>query len=372
MIGTTLITGADGYVGAHVAQSVLANSDDRVVLAVRAASPSEFRDKRARLVARLGPSLTGRVSYASVDLRRAEAFTDIDASTEITPAQITRIVHAAAATRLNVSYEHAFAVNVGGTTRCIDLARRCPRLDRFALVSTLYVAGRLRGNIPETPLRNAGFVNHYEWSKWESERIADSAAVDLPIAVLRIPTIIAEGDSGRVVQFNAFHNTLKLLFYGLLSQVPGDPQTKVPIATADFVSAAVGRLLDPVAPLGFYNVCHDARSTPTLKALVDAAFDVFEQDEQFQRRRVPRPTVCDSDQTTMINSLVDAGGGAVSESLNSVAPFAEQLGLKKEFDNDNLRAQWPDYQAPDSVALAGATTRDLVRTRWGRHLKETA
>ena len=367
MLGTTLITGADGYVGAHVAERVLADSDDRVVLAFRAANPAEFGDKQARLVARFGPDPTGRVSYASVDLRQTDPFGGLD------PQHVTRIVHAAAATQLNVSYADAQAVNVEGTARCLDWARQCPRLDRFALISTLYVAGRQRGNVTETPLRDAGFVNHYEWSKWECERIANDAALDLPIAILRVPTIIAEDSSGRVVQFNAFHNTLKLLFYGLLSQVPGDPDARVPVATASFVSAALGCLLGPDAPLGFYNVCPDPISTPTLQQLIDAAFDVFEQDDSFGRRRVARPAVCDSSHfATTLSSVAETQGGAVSVSLKSVAPFAEQLGLGKQFPNHNLRAEWLDYRAPDPVALARATTSYLVRTRWGRHLKETA
>ena len=350
-----------------MAERVLADGEDRVVLAVRAASSAEFDDKRARLLTRLGVAGTGRVSYVSVDLRRPDAFSGID------PSAVTRVVHAAAATRLNVSYDDALAVNVEGTARCVEWARRCPRLDRFALISTLYVAGRQHGIVPETRLGDAGFVNHYEWSKWESERIANEAAVDLPIAILRVPTVIAEDDSGRVVQFNAFHNTLKLLFYGLLAQVPGDPRTRVPIATAEFVSAAVGCLLDPDAPPGFYNVCPDPASVPTLGELVDAAFDVFARDRQFARRRVARPTVCDTDDfATLIDSAADGAAGAVSASLNSVVPFAEQLGVTKEFPNDNLRARWLDYRAPDPVALARATTSHLVSTRWGRHLKETA
>ncbi len=367
MIGTTLITGADGYVGAHVAQRVLADSEDRVVLAVRAANPAEFQEKQGRLRMRLGADADGRVSYESVDLRRSQPFADVD------PSPISRIVHAAAATKLNVSYDDALAVNVEGTTRAVEWARHCPRVERFVLISTLYVAGRLQGRVPEARLPDTGFVNHYEWSKWESERIADDAAGELPISVLRIPTIIAEDDDGRVVQFNAFHNTLKLLFYGLLAEVPGDPAARVPIATAAFVSSALGRLLDPSAPTGFYNVCHDPAGTTTLVELIDTAFAVFEQDAQFRRRQVPRPAVCDSGQfATTLKSVADTRGGAVSASLDSVAPFAEQLGLRKEFPNDRLRAQWPDYQAPDPIALASATTSHLINTRWGRNLKETA
>ena len=70
------------------------------------------------------------------------------------------------------------------------------------------------------------------------------------MSVLRLPTIIADGDDGQVTQYNAFHNTLKLYFYGLLSLVPGDPSTPVSLATAAFTTAAITRLLDPAVADG--------------------------------------------------------------------------------------------------------------------------
>ncbi|HEY2042911.1 MAG TPA: SDR family oxidoreductase [Jatrophihabitans sp.] len=365
MSGTTLFTGADGYLGGHLAARVLAEGEEQIVLTVRAADTAEFCDKRARLATRLPPEASERVSYACVDLRKPDPFGDLD------PEPVTRVVHAAAVTRLNVGYADALAVNVEGTSRAIEWARRCPRLQRFALISTLYASGRMQGIVAEGPLPDSGFVNHYEWSKWESERIAIQAAADIPISILRVPTLIAEDDSGRVVQFNAFHNTLKLLFYGLLSFFPGTPATKLPVSTAAFVSAATTRLLDIAVPDGIYNVCPD--STATLGELMDAAFTVFESDDRFRRLRMARPAYCDSDDfTKAVLADRNGGAGAVSTSLGSVAPFAEQLCIVKEFQTAALRTHWPDYQAPDPVELATAATSYLVETRWGRYLEETA
>jgi nucleoside-diphosphate-sugar epimerase len=363
--GTTLLTGADGYLGGHLAARVLAGGDEQILLAVRAVDTAEFCDKRVRLAQRLPPAVTERVSYACVDLRSADPFRDLD------PEPVTTVVHAAAVTRLNVGHADALAVNVEGTSRAIEFARRCPSLQRFALISTLYASGRLKGIVEEGPLPDSGFVNHYEWSKWESERIAIQAATDLPISILRIPTLIAEDDSGRVVQFNAFHNTLKLLFYGLLSSFPGNPATKLPVSTAAFVSAATTRLLDTSVPDGVYNVCPD--STATLGELMDAAFTVFERDDRFRRHRMARPVYCDSDNfTKALLADRNGGAGAVSPLQDSVTPFAEQLCIVKEFQTAALRTHWPDYQAPDPVELATAAISYLVDTRWGRHLEETS
>jgi nucleoside-diphosphate-sugar epimerase len=359
--GTTLFTGADGYLGGHLAARVLAESDEQVVLAVRAADDAEFRDKQARLSRRLPPEASDRISYARLDLRGDDPFRDVD------PGRVTRVVHAAAVTRLNVGYNDALTVNVNGTSRAIEWARRCPRLRRFALISTLYASGRTQGMVEEGPLPDSGFVNHYEWSKWASERLVIRAAADMPVSILRVPTLIAEDDSGRVVQFNAFHNTLKLLFYGILSLFPGTPATRLPTSTAAFAAAATTRLLDDSTPAGIYNVCPD--STATLGELMDAAFGVFERDDRFRRRDIARPTYC------RFEDFADAlraghNEGLVGTSLESVAPFAEQLCIMKEFQTDALRTHWPDYQVPDPVELTTAATSYLVQTRWGRHLEK--
>lgn len=370
MGGTTLITGADGYVGSHVAARLLDAGDDQLVLALRAADRAEFDRKRAGLAGRLGLRASAehtadQVRFVAADLRAADPFRDVD------PASITRIVHAAALTRLNVSHADALAVNVAGTERMLSWARLCDGLDRFALISTLYVAGRLAGTVAEAPLPDSGFANHYEWSKWESERQALAAADDLPVAVLRVPTVVAEGDDGRVVQFNAFHNTLKLLFYGLLTVLPGDPATRVPIATAEFVTAALGRLLEPDVPLGIVNVVPDMPKIATLRELVEAAYQVFCHDERFRRRGLAVPDYYDSERFAAALGAV-SGDVATSSSMAAVVPFAEQLCIRKEFANDALRACWPQYRAPDPTTLASAVTSYLVATRWGRHLEEIA
>jgi hypothetical protein len=61
----------------------------------------------------------------------------------------------------------------------------------------------------------------------------------------------------------------------------------------------------------------------------------------------------------------------MGQALASVAPFAEQLFLPKEFDNSRLRATWPEYETPPPRQLAEATCAWLVRTRWGRTVEES-
>lgn len=363
MSGTTLLTGATGYFGSRLAAELLTTGDDHLVLPVRAADAAELADRHAWLDKELGPAADGRVTVVPADLCDDGYPAHVDA------AAVTRIVHAAAITRFSVERDLAARVNLAGTVRLREFADRCDNLERFALVSTLYTVGRRDGEIKEERFDDAaGFVNHYEWSKWAAEdHVLGASSADLPISVLRLPTLIADDDTGRVTQYNAFHNTMKLFYYGLLSVVPGDEYTPLSLSTVDFCTAATARLLDAEVPGGIYHVCPDPADTATLGEIIDIAFAAFEADDGFRRRALLRPVHCDrasfEDLVAMAERLK---GGPIHQSLSSVSPFATQLYLPKTFRNDGLRAAWPDCPNPDPVALASATCARLVTTKWGR------
>jgi len=370
---TVLVTGADGYLGRRIAGRLLTQTDNRLLLAVRAADRDELSAKTTALLATLGGAdphadtdRRDRVEVVPVDLRTAEPFAGID------PRPITRIVHSAARTAFNVERDVARVVNVYGTVATAAFARRCPRLDRLLVLSTLFSAGRRTGRIDEEPNpAGAGFVNHYEWSKAAAEARLYGEYADLPLSTARIATVVADDEYGGVGQYNAFHNTLKLFFYGLLSLMPGDPKTPMYLATAEFTSRGAVRLLCPDVPRGVYHLAPGADEASPLGELVDLAFDVFDADPEFRRRRLLRPVFCDIES---FRDLVAASQGLTAsplrQALASVTPFAEQMFLPKEFDNGRLRAVWPDYAPTATRCLVEATANRLVRTRWGRNSEE--
>lgn len=338
---TTLITGADGYLGRRITAAL---RDDDLILAVRCADQAELDRKRARL-ARVADA-----PVVPVDLRDADPFTHVD------PRTVTRIVHAAALIRFDVSRDTADRVNVAGTARVRDFAQRCDRLEQLMLLSTLYSAGRRRGDVRETRHDDTGFVNHYEWSKWAAEEcLLDPPG--LPVTVARLPTLIADDSTGAVAQYNAFHHTMRLYHSGLLTLLPGDPATPLSLATAEFTVDAVTALL--TAPPGIYQICS---GSVTLGTAIDTAFTVFEQDPDFRRRMLPRPIPCDR---AGFRDLAQAArtlrGGPLQPALASVAPFAEQLYLPKHFHTDRLRAAWPGYRTHDATALVAAACTDLIK-----------
>jgi nucleoside-diphosphate-sugar epimerase len=332
-----LVTGAGGYVGGLVAR--------------------RYRAAGAEVLAH------GR---AAGDLAGPDPFSGVSADQR---RRITSIVHSAAITRFDVEREAAQAVNVEPVDKVVALARDCPRLEGLGILSTVYSTGLRGGPVTEQLYDGeAGFANDYEWSKWAAEQRVAEAGGDLPWRVLRVATVVADDDSGAVTQHNAFHETLKLWFHGLLPLVPGDAGSHLYLVTGDFVADAVVRVLERGRPGGVYHLAHAAADSLTLGEAIDVVSGAFEAVEGYRRRRVPRPLLGDRETFDLLASGVDAfGGGMVRQSLRSVVPFARQLFVDKELDNTALRQVLGDaYRAPDPATLVQRTCEWLVATRWGR------
>ena len=357
-----LITGADGYAGKAVARRYLGQTDAHLTLLLRAASHEQAQAKRERIRAELEPASLERVSFVHDDL------TDRDALRGVSPKSITTILHCAAVTRFNVERELAQAVNVSGTERVLELARRCPGLTSFALLSTAYACGLERGTIAEAPsLGQDGFANHYEWSKLEAERRALALERELPLRILRIATVFANDDTGTVGQYNAVHNTFKLYYYGLLSLVPGDRDTPVYLVTGDFVARNAFALTRDPDARGIYHVLHRREHNPTLGELIDLMFARYEADEAFRRKRILPPIFSDYASFEALAASTDSLGSAVMrQALRSMSPFSQQLYVQKDFDNTRLCAADAEYAAPDYKRQIIKALEHMISTKWGR------
>lgn len=367
MTGLVLITGADGYIGRRTAQCMLTETDDRLVLAVRARDAEELGAKQGRLLTELGDAASGRTVIVPVDLTERTPFAQVT-------REITAVVHAAARTDFNLPRPLAKSVNVEGTVRVAEYAATCPSLERFVLVSTLVSAGRQTGEVSETLLGGGdGFANDYEWSKHEAERRVARDFPALPLAIARLSTIVSDDESGRVTQYNAFHNTLKLFFYGLITILPGLPGTRLYLATAEATCGALVHLTRPTTPTGVYHLAPAPEQAITLRQAIDAAFEVFEADEAFVRRRLLRPEFCDLDSfRDLVAAAQVLSASPAAGALRSVAPFAEQLFCPKEFDNSKLMRTWADGRSFATGRLVEAVSASLVYSRWGRKTAEEA
>jgi nucleoside-diphosphate-sugar epimerase len=355
-----LVTGAGGYIGARTALRILEESDRNVVLWLHA---SDIEVARAKAVA-LAPAFAAyesRISFAHGELDGPEPFSGVDVKA------IEGIVHSAAVTRFNVDADTADRVNLRGAEKVFTFAEHCPSLDRITYVGTLHASGLRAGSILEEFVPEEAFANHYERSKHQAERALTTRFAHLPWSIARVATVIADDEGGAPTQQNAVHNTLKLFFYGLVSLVPGKPETPLYFVTRDFVADCLAALALRAAPRGVYHVCHEREDSVTLDDLISIAFEAFEESSSFRTRRVLKPLYVDIESFDDLIGGTDAFmGDVVRQALKSVAPFARQLFVTKAFRNARLRAAHPAYRAPDARALVRATCAHLVKTRWGK------
>jgi nucleoside-diphosphate-sugar epimerase len=353
----SLITGADGYLGRKLLRRLLDTTDDEVVAGVRAKSTDELASKRQQLLA----------TFAG-DSRRilVRAFNVTEAETpELDLGAVRTIFHAAALTSFGVSRADAQEVNVLGTARVVALARRCSKLERLVLLSTLYSSGLRAGTIPETAFDDsAGFANEYEWSKWSAEQVIALEGNALPWQVHRIGTVLCDDDSGRVEQFNVAHKIWRLLHAGLLPIVPGRPATALPIVTGALAARASCELAERGENHSYAHVCFPSELSLPLESYVDVAYDAFLQDPDFRRRRVLRPLFTDE---LSFYRLSETAGMFSRDSLGTVAalvrPFAKQLFVPKHIETPTL-ARLGAPLPVDVRQLVGLACAHLVREHW--------
>ncbi len=360
------ITGGGGYLGGRLARAWLEAGGDQVTLWVHA------RDRRAvaEAAARAGPGLGPAARYAcwvGGDLSAVSPFDGVD------PSGIQTIVHGAARTQFNLDRLTAQTVNVDGTRKLLEFASGCPRLGDVTLLSSVYASGLRPGVIPEEALDDrAGFANHYEWSKWAGEQLLLAHFAHLPWRIARLATVIADNDGGQVSQQNAFHNTLKLFYYGLLSVIPGAPEVPLYLVTGTFVTDAVVELITAGPTKTIVHLAHRRDESITIAQLVDIAFPVFGEEPDFTRRRVRKPLYSDAETFRLLaEELRTFTGGLLHQALTSVTPFAPQLFVTKDVITDRL-GTGRGRRAPDPQALVERTCRYLVQTRWGREAADAA
>lgn len=338
-----LVTGADGYLGLALVRRYLAAGED-VVAWVHARGARALGRKREALGLALGPAFA-RVRVLGADLRDAEPFAAVG-------EDVTEVVHAAALTRFDVSRRAAYDVNVKGTFKAAAFAARCRRLRAFTLLSSVHATGLDGGPILEAPIRRRPqFANWYEWSKCLAEEVVVGRYAQLPWRILRVATAMADDESGRATQRNAVHDTLRLLWRGLLSVLPGKPSTPVYFVTRDYAADACVALTRVAPERSVFHLCPRGEHALLLGDVLESARCAFNESAEYRRRRVLEPAFCDWESFERLRLALEQHGSVLASVVGGLAPFARQLYVAKRVDNRALSA-WLD---PPRV------THELVR-----------
>ena len=166
---TTLVTGASGFLGSHVARE-LASRGDEVRVLMRPSSTN-------RAVGDLS------LEYVTGDLRDP-------ASLERAVAGVRYVFHVAADYRLWARKpSDIYDSNVGGTKNLLAAAKRAG-VEKFIYTSTVATIAVDRPELPteSTQARLEEMVGHYKRSKWMAEQEVLKAAREGFPAVVAMPT----------------------------------------------------------------------------------------------------------------------------------------------------------------------------------------
>ena len=134
---------------------------------------------------------------------------------------------------------------------------------------------------------------------------------------------------------------------------------------SEFAAAAIGRLFLHAEDQGVFHISDSGSEAVTIGAMIDSVYDSFMADPRFAKQRILKPLFCDR---KAFDTLVEGSsqfGGAIAQSLQSLAPFAPQLYSDKDVQTQHSTELLNGLRTPQSNALLRAVCDHLVETRWG-------
>lgn len=248
-VKTVLITGGSGAVGSAVVPLFLNEPDTQIRLLIRAESAEHLQQRMDALMQYWQPELNDENAASRVQVLRGDVSEPNLGLTEDEYQQLTgeltHILHCAANVKMNMSFEQAQKISVDSARYIVELAEDCQALGQFEkldFVSTLGVAGKMRGLIPERPLTETReYHNTYESSKAEAETfVLDKMNSGLPISIHRPSMVVGDSLTGKTIHFQIFYYLMEFITgrfsYGLL---PNPKEVKLDIIPSDYVARAL-------------------------------------------------------------------------------------------------------------------------------------
>jgi thioester reductase-like protein len=366
-----LVTGATGVVGSAMTPHFLNEEGAEAWLLIRARDEVDLKARVEKLFDYWADDVNGPAARARARPLRGDVSLPrlgLDEATwQNLAREVTHIVHCAASVKLDMSDEEAWRTCIAPVERILELAQAARRSGQFVkleYVSTLGVAGRLPGLVPEQEdLGPREFHNTYESAKAKAEEIVWKAIRDgLPATVHRPSMVVGDSRTGKIIRPQVFYFLARFLSgehtYGI---IPAVWQCRIDLIPANYVAEAIvqsSRSPSPqTRPL---HLCSGPEGSVPLREVVEAAREIQAAAGQKLRSLRPVPLGAFSAAWHLLKRL---SGSASRERLAKLGPFLDYAIDQQSFANERT----VEFLGPKGVELPStpwALPRTVLKYHW--------
>jgi nucleoside-diphosphate-sugar epimerase len=367
------VTGGTGLVGLNLLPRLLRTSPDSTITLLLRTGDERSTEQRVHAIAtRLSsdfgiPEAPLRLTGVAGDVTR-DGCGISEGHLSSLLRDTTHIIHGAATIRFDHPLEEARKINLEGTRRMLELARRCTdqgSLQRFLYIGTSSVSGQREGPIFEHELEmGQTFFNTYEQSKQESERLVRDHFATVPTTIVRPSIIIGDSTTGRTTSFNVIYIPLRLFQRGLLTFIPGAPETLLDLVPVDWIDDVITYLAGLKEAEG--KVCHltaGPKRAVSLAELLKLAAEFFEVRSPLDHRRTMEYITREEFQRrrTMMAGKLES----LMAQLDTLLPY---VSVNRLFDSATTDAllRGSGIAFPEFRDYAERIFNYCVKTQWGK------
>ncbi|MGB9936641.1 MAG: SDR family oxidoreductase [Methanobacterium sp.] len=341
-----LLTGANGFLGTQIAFRLLKDSGDKIIVLIRGKTKEDAINRLRRSwweFPELTKEISDKIKVLHGDITQNNLGLEKEEYRELSRT-ITHVIHSAADWSLKSSFEQLQKINVHGTQNVLKLAQLAHEdhgLERFAHVSTAYVAGGKRGIVSEDNLTSEhGFLSDYEKTKFESEIEVKKSSFD--VSIFRPSMIVGDSSTGYIKTFNTVYVPLRLYLSGKLKILPVSRDMKINLVPVDFVADSIVKLtFDNRAINKTFHLTAPKEVLPTVNELIKFV-KMWSSENLNINLNNPIYLPLNTTSIKKISSsgkLLGKGTVKLLETMNTLSPYFNE---NREYQRDNIdELLWP-------------------------------